>query len=153
MPSAATTVDAYVDALPDERRAAVSALRDAVNAALPEGFVEQMNYGMIGWVVPHTLYPAGYHCDPKLPLPFMGLAGQKGSTNLYHMGLYADDALLAWFQQAHAAASPRKLDMGKSCIRYKKLQDIPLALIGQLCGRLTVAQWVALYESSVRGLR
>ena len=150
MQSQATTVDAYVAELPPERQAAVQSLRDVINASLPQGFAEQMNYGMIGWVVPHALYPAGYHCDPKLPLPFMGLASQKQSVNLYHMGLYADDGLLSWFVTEHAKASPRKLDMGKSCIRYKKPQDMPLKLIGQLAKKLSVKQWIALYETKIR---
>jgi Domain of unknown function (DU1801) len=153
MPSSPSPVEAYLAALPEDRRLTAAAVRTAVNAGLPEGFVEQMTDGMIGWVVPHSLYPAGYHCSPAKPLPFMALAAQKNSTNLYHMGLYADADMLVWFQQAHAEASPRKLDMGKSCIRYKKLQDIPLALIAQLSGRMTVAQWVHLYETAVRGDR
>ncbi|MBL8329825.1 MAG: DUF1801 domain-containing protein [Rubrivivax sp.] len=147
MQSTATTVPAYVSSLPADRQEAVNALRAAINGALPVGFVEQMSYGMIGWVVPHALYPAGYHCDPKLPLPFMALASQKQNLSLYHMGLYADDKLLSWFTAAHAQASARKLDMGKSCIRYRKLADVPLALIAELAGKLTVAQWIARYES------
>jgi Domain of unknown function (DU1801) len=146
MQSPAATVDAYIASLPEDRRAGVQALREAIVSKLPAGFVEQMSYGMIGWVVPHSLYPAGYHCDPKLPLPFMALAAQKNSTNLYHMGLYADEALMAWFTAEHAKASPRKLDIGKSCVRYKKVEDAPLKLIAQLSGKLSVKAWVALYE-------
>ena len=153
MQSQAPTVEAYVAELAAERREAVNSIRNAINAALPKGFVEQMNYGMIGWVVPHALYPAGYHCDTRLPLPFMGLASQKNSVNLYHMGLYADADLLAWFQAEHAKATPRKLEMGKSCIRYKKLEDMPLKLIAQLSGKLTVTQWVALYEKAVKAVK
>lgn len=150
MQSNEPNVQAYMNSLPDDRRAAVQAIRDAVIATLPTGFVEQMSYGMIGWVVPHALYPAGYHCDRKLPLPFMALAAQKNSTNLYHMGLYADPELMGWFQAEHAKASARKLDIGKSCVRYKKLADVPLQLISALSAKMSVAQWVALYESQLK---
>jgi Domain of unknown function (DU1801) len=150
MQSKEATVEAYVASLPEDRQVAVNAIRKAINGALPTGFAEVMNYGMIGWVVPHALYPAGYHCDTKLPLPFMGLASQKNSVNLYHMALYADAAMLAWFKAEHAMASARKLDMGKSCIRYKKLEDVPLKLLAQLAGKMTVKQWVAVYEKEIK---
>jgi hypothetical protein len=150
MQSQAQTVEEYLSELPAERQAAVRTLRDTLRAALPPGFEERMNYGMVGYVVPHSLYPAGYHCDPKAPLPFMGLASQKASVNLYHMGLYADPALLAWFTEAHATASKRKLDMGKSCIRYKKPEDMPLALLAELAGKMTVEAWIALYEGQLK---
>ena len=150
MQSQAQTVEEYLSELPAERQAAVRTLRDTLRAALPPGFEERMNYGMVGYVVPHSLYPAGYHCDPKLPLPFMGLASQKASVNLYHMGLYADPALLAWFTEAHATASKRKLDMGKSCIRYKKPEDMPLTLLAELAGKMTVEAWIALYEGQLK---
>ena len=150
MQSQAQTVEEYLSELPAERQAAVRTLRDTLRAALPPGFEERMNYGMVGYVVPHSLYPAGYHCDPKLPLPFMGLASQKASVNLYHMGLYADPALLAWFTEAHATASKRKLDMGKSCIRYKKPDDMPLTLLAELAGKMTVEAWIALYEGQLK---
>jgi uncharacterized protein YdhG (YjbR/CyaY superfamily) len=146
----AQTVEEYLSELPAERQAAVRTLRDTLRAALPPGFEERMNYGMVGYVVPHSLYPAGYHCDPKAPLPFMGLASQKASVNLYHMGLYADPALLAWFTEAHATASKRKLDMGKSCIRFKKPEDMPLALLAELAGKMTVEAWIALYEGQLK---
>ncbi len=146
----AQTVEEYLSELPAERQAAVRTLRDTLRAALPPGFEERMNYGMVGYVVPHSVYPAGYHCDPKAPLPFMGLASQKASVNLYHMGLYADPSLLAWFTEAHATASKRKLDMGKSCIRYKKPEDMPLALLAELAGKMTVEAWIALYEGQLK---
>ena len=147
MQSQAQTVEEYLSELPAERQAAVRTLRDTLRAALPPGFEERMNYGMVGYVVPHSLYPAGYHCDPKLPLPFMGLASQKASVNLYHMGLYADPALLAWFTEAHATASKRKLDMGKCCVRYKKAEQIPFALLEALAARITPADWIRRYEA------
>ena len=107
-----------------------------------------MGYGMLGYVVPHSIYPAGYHCNPKDPLPFMGLASQKNSINLYHMGIYAEPKLYKWFTEAHAKASPKKLDMGKSCVRYKKAEDIPLKLIGELASKMTPKEWISLYESA-----
>lgn len=150
MQSPASTIEQYLNELPPERQGPVRALHDLIVKKLPKGFEACMNYGMVGYVVPHTLYPAGYHCDPKLPLPFMGLASQKNSINLYHMGLYADADMLAWFQAEHAKASPKKLDMGKSCIRYKKPEDMPMALLGELAGRLTVKAWIALYEEKIK---
>ncbi len=123
------------------------ALRQLLRDKLPAGFVEVMSYGVVGYVVPHTLYPAGYHVNPALPLPFIGLAAQKNFIALYHLGLYADAALLAWFTQAHAKASTRKLDMGKSCIRYKAPGHVPLALIGELAGRVTAQRWIEMYEA------
>lgn len=150
MQSKATTVDDYIAELPEDRRAAMQQLRSAIKTHLPKGFVEQMSYGMIGYVVPHALFPAGYHCDPKLPLPFLNIASQKQAITVYHMGLYADAKLLTWFQAEHAKASAKKLDMGKSCIRYKKPEDIPLALISALAKKMTPEQWIALYEKSLK---
>lgn len=146
----AASVEAYLQALPADRQAGLRELRMRIAAALPAGFEECISYGMPAWVVPHRLYPAGYHCDPKLPLPFLSLAAQKASINLYHLGLYADAGLLAWFQAEHAKASTRKLDMGKSCIRYKKAEDIPMPLIEQLLGKLTPADWIRLYEAQLK---
>jgi uncharacterized protein YdhG (YjbR/CyaY superfamily) len=151
MPSKATTVDAYLAELPEERQKAVSKLRSVIKKNLPKGFKEGIGYGMMGWSVPHTIYPSGYHCNPKDPLPFMGLASQKNSINLYHMGIYADPTLLKWFQEAHAKASPKKLDMGKSCIRYKKPEDIPFDLIGDLASKMTTDDWIKLYETNLKG--
>jgi len=105
---------------------------------------------MIGWVVPHSKYPGGYHCNPKDPLPFMGLASQKNSVNFYHMGIYGDPKLLKWFTDEHAKASSRKLDMGKSCVRYKKAEDIPLKLIGELAAKISVDDWIARYEKMLK---
>jgi Domain of unknown function (DU1801) len=146
MQSKATTVEAYIAELPEDRQKAISELRKVIKKNLPKGFKEGMGYGMMGWSVPHSIYPAGYHCKPTDPLPFMALASQKNSINLYHMGIYADPKLLKWFQDAHAKASPKKLDMGKSCIRYKKSEDIPYKLIGELAAKITVDEWIATYE-------
>ncbi len=148
MQSKATTVDAYLAELPEERQKPMEKLRKVIKKNLPKGFKESMGYGMMGWSVPHSIYPAGYHCNPKDPLPFMGLASQKNSINLYHMGIYADPKLLKWFQEAHAKASAKKLDMGKSCIRYKKAEDIPYDLIGELASKITVDEWIKMYESA-----
>lgn len=153
MQSKAATVDAYLAELPEDRQKALNELRKVIKKNLPKGFQECMNYGMIGYVVPHSKYPAGYHCNPKDPLPFMNIASQKNSVNLYHMGIYGDPKLLKWFQDAHAKASPKKLDMGKSCVRYKNLEDIPLKLIGELASKMSPDDWIKRYESILRGSR
>lgn len=150
MQSKATTVDAYIAELPADRQKVIAKLRSVIKKNLPKGFKEGMGYGMMGWSVPHSIYPAGYHCNPKDPLPFMGLASQKNSINLYHMGIYADPKLLKWFQDAHVKASPKKLDMGKSCIRYKKPEDIPFDLIGELAKKMTPDEWITIYEKALK---
>lgn len=150
MQSKATTVDAYIAELPEDRQKAVSKLRSVIKKNLPKGFKEGMGYGMMGWSVPHSIYPAGYHCTPTDPLPFMGLASQKNFIAVYHMGVYANPKLLKWFTDAHAKASPKKLDMGKSCIRYKKPEDIPFDLIAELATKITVQEWIDMYESNLK---
>jgi Domain of unknown function (DU1801) len=153
MQSKATTVNAYLTEIPEDRQKAFVKLRNIIKKNLPKGFKEGIGYGMMGWSVPHSIYPAGYHCNPKDPLPFMGMASQKNFIAIYHMGVYADPKLLKWFTEAHAKASPKKLDMGKSCIRYKKPEDIPFDLIGELAAKITVAQWVEQYESVLKNSR
>jgi len=148
--AASTTPDAYFAALPSDRRPAMLALRAAIAKALPKGFEEIVAYGMPGWVVPLSVYPAGYHCTPGAPLPFLGIASQKAHISFYHMGLYADPALLAWFKAECAKRLPNKLDMGKSCVRFRKPEDVPVELLADLCRRMTPKQWVALYESKSR---
>ena len=150
MQSKATTPDAYMAEIPEERQKAFTKLRSVIKKNIPKGFSESMGYGMMGWVVPHSKYPAGYHCNPKDPLPFIGIASQKNFIAIYHMGVYADPALLKWFTTAHAKASPRKLDMGKSCIRYKKPDDIPFELIGELASKMTPDEWIAIYEKVLK---
>lgn len=150
MTSAATSVNQYMTELPDERKPAMDNLRAIILKNLPKGFEEVMNYGMIGYVVPHSLYPAGYHCDPKLPLPFMGLASQKNSINFYHMGIYANPELLAWFTAEYPKHVKGKPDMGKSCLRFKKPEQIPYELIGELVKKMSVKQWIDTYESAFR---
>ena len=147
MQSQAKTVDEYIDGLPEDRKAAMNKLRKVIKKNIPKGFQESMGYGMAGFVVPHSKYPAGYHCDPKLPLPFLSFASQKNFIAIYHMGIYAEPKLLKWFTEAHAKASPKKLDMGKSCLRYKKPEDIPYDLIGELVSKITPEDWIKLYES------
>lgn len=105
---------------------------------------------MIGFSVPHSRYPAGYHCNPKDPLPFAGLASQKNHIAFYHMGIYADPALLDWFQKAYAERVPGKLDMGKSCIRFKNPAKVPVDLLAELCSKMTVDDWIALYEKELK---
>ena len=150
MQSKADTVALYVDSLPDDRKEIINQLRKVINKNLPKGFSEIMNYGMIGYVVPHSIYPAGYHCDPKLPLPFLGLASQKNNISFYHMGIYADPKLLDWFTKNYAKEVTGKLDMGKSCIRYKKPDDIPFELIGELVSKMTPDEWIAMYEKMLK---
>jgi Domain of unknown function (DU1801) len=150
MQSKATNPEDYIAEMPADRQAAFKKLRATIKKNLPKGFKEVMGYGMMGYVVPHSKYPAGYHCNPKDPLPFMGMASQKNFIAVYHMGIYADPKLLKWFTAAHAKASPKKLDMGKSCIRYKKPEDIPLELIGELASKMTPDEWIAVYEKNMK---
>lgn len=148
MQSKATTVEEYLETLPEERKDAISKLRKTMLKNLPKGFKEGMGYGMLAYVVPHSLYPNGYHCDPKLPLPFINIASQKNFIAVYHMGVYADKKLLDWFTAQYPKHTKAKLDMGKSCIRFKKEEDIPFELIGELAGKMTPKQWVDLYEAN-----
>lgn len=150
MQSTAATVEEYIDQLPQERKEAISKLRKEIKKNLPKGFQEVMSYGMIGYVVPHKLYPPGYRCDPSLPLPFINIASQKNHVAVYHMGLYANKELLDWFTAAYKKEAASKLDMGKSCIRFKKVENIPYALIGKLAAKLTPAQWIAYYENAFK---
>jgi len=150
MQSKATSVNEYLNELPDDRKAAIAKLREVILANLPKGFAETMGYGMIGYVVPKTLYPAGYHCTPELPLPFMSVASQKNFIAIYHMGVYADPQLLAWFTAEYPKHCKTKLGMGKSCMRFKKPEQIPYALIGQLASKMTVEDWVAMYEANYK---
>ncbi len=125
-------------------------MRQTILKNLPKGFEEGMGYGMLGYVVPHSRYPAGYHCDPKQPLPFVSLASQKNFIALYHMGLYMMPSLLHWFQEEYSKHSKKKLDMGKSCIRFKKADDIPYDLIGELMKKVSPDEWIACYESKLK---
>ncbi|MBN8680136.1 MAG: DUF1801 domain-containing protein [Chitinophagales bacterium] len=144
----ANTPTEYLQAVDEARREAFSRLRDTIIEHIPADFREEMSYGMIGYVVPHSIYPSGYHCDPKLPLPFVSIAAQKNFLALYHMGMYANPQLLEWFVQEFPKHSKSKLDMGKSCVRFKKANDIPYALIGQLMEKMNAEDWIQLYESA-----
>jgi hypothetical protein len=144
------TFEAYFEALPAERKEGMERLRDTLRANLPDGFAEVLNYGFPSWVVPHSVFPSGYHVDPSLPLPFVSIASQKRHVAVYHMGLYASSSLLDWFVSAWSEHSKRKLDMGKSCIRFRKPDDIPHALLGDLCGRMSVQEWIDLYVQTVK---
>jgi len=150
MQSTATSVEQYLKELPQDRHEAMNKLRKEIAINLPEGFKEEMSYGMIGYVVPHSLYPEGYHCDPKLPLGYMSIASQKNFIAVYHMGMYLDNNLLQWFLKEYAVSSPSKPDMGKSCIRFKKMEAIPYKLIGELAGKMAVQEWITKYEENVK---
>ena len=153
MTSDAKTVLAYLEELSAERKSAVTALRAEVLKNLPAGFKENMGYGMIGYAVPHDVYPPGYHCDPSLPLPFAGIASQKNFIAFYHMGIYADPKLLKWFVDAWQKFTPGKLDMGKSCLRFKKPEQIPYKLIGELMSKLSATDWIQIYENNFKDSR
>ncbi len=146
----ASSPEEYIAQVPEERKAVLQKLRKIIKDNLPEGFEEGINYNMIGYYVPHSIYPDGYHCDPKLPLPFMNLASQKNSVNLYHSGIYAKKELHDWFVNEYPKHAKRKLDMGKSCIRFKKMDDIPYELIAELCTKMSVDEWISIYEAAVK---
>lgn len=148
MASKPDTPARYLASLPPDRKAVVSKLRRAINQNLPKGFEETIGYGMLAWVVPHRLFPAGYHCDPKKPLPFINLASQKQYVSLYHMGLYAGP-LETWFKGEWPKRSKAKLDMGKCCVRIKKLDDVPYDLVGELASKMTPAAWIDAYQSGL----
>lgn len=150
MQSKAQSPDDYMAEIPADRKNVMKEIRNAIIKNIPTGFQESMGYGMMGYCVPHKIYPAGYHCNPKDPLPFIGLASQKNFIALYHMGIYADPKLLAWFQKEWKKHSNKKLDMGKSCIRFKKPEDVPVKLIGELASKMTVKEWIGLYEKNLK---
>lgn len=146
----AKTPEDYISQVPEERQDALKKLRKTINDNLPKGFKECINYNMIGYVVPHDIYPDGYHCDPKLPLPFMSFASQKNSINFYHSGIYANPELHDWFVKEYPNHCKRKLDMGKSCVRFKKIDEIPYELIAELVKKMSVEQWITIYESALK---
>lgn len=140
----------YISQIPKERQEAMKKLRKVIKVNLPKGFEEGMNYNMIGYYVPHSIYPNGYHCDTKLPLPFMNIASQKNFMALYHMGMYAKKEILDWFTSEYPKHCKYKLDMGKSCVRFKKIEDIPYNLIGQLTAKMSVDEWIQVYENAFK---
>lgn len=144
------TVQEYLNDVADDKKEAFVKLQQTIQKNLPKGFEETIIYNMIGYVVPFKTYPDGYHCDPKLPLPFINIAAQKNFIALYHMGIYADQELSNWFTDEYPNHAKFKLDMGKSCIRFKKMNDIPFDLIGELISKMTVQQWIALYNQKLK---
>lgn len=150
MQTPGSTPDEILNNVPEDRKEALTKLRRTILDNLPAGFKEGVNYGMISYVVPHSIYPAGYHCDPKLPLPFISFASQKNFIAFYHMGLYSDKELLDWFVNEFQKVSTTKLDMGKSCVRFKKANQIPLELIGKLVSKITPEEWIDLYEKALK---
>ena len=145
----ATSPEDYISQVPEERQETLKKLRKAINNNLPKGFKEGIQYGMIGYFVPHSVYPDGYHCNPKEPLPFMSFASQKNSVNLYHMGIYSKPELHDWFVTEYPKHCKTKLDMGKSCIRFKKIDQIPYELIAELTNKITVDEWINIYETNL----
>lgn len=150
MQSTSTSIDVYLEEISAEKKDSFAKLRENILENIPNGFVEQMSYGMIGYVVPHSIYPSGYHCDPKLPLPFINIASQKNFIALYHRGIYANPELLKWLIKEFLKHSTQKLDMGKSCIRFKKMDQIPFELIAELVQKMSVQEWITCYESVVK---
>jgi hypothetical protein len=147
MKAQGNTVEEILRQLPEDRIVPFNRLHEVIVKNLPEGFEPAMSYGGLGYVIPHKLYPAGYHCKPEEPLPFAGIASQKGSINFYHMGVYAQPDLYNWFVNEYPNHSKQKLDMGKSCIRFKKMEEIPFDLIGELMTKITAQQWIEHYEA------
>ena len=150
MTSKATTPEEYIQEAPEERQEALKKLRKTIQQNLPKGFEEGMQYGMIGYYVPHSAYPAGYHCKPEEPLPFMSFASQKNSVNLYHSGIYANKKLHDWFVNEYPKYVKTKLDMGKSCVRFKKVEHIPYDLIAELVQKLSMEEWISIYEENIK---
>ncbi|HAQ66078.1 MAG TPA: hypothetical protein DCR43_09550 [Bacteroidales bacterium] len=144
------TPDDYINQVPAEHQEAMKLLRETIGHNLPEGFSECISYGMIGWVIPHSVYSPGYHCDPKLPLPFISIASRKNFIALYHMGLYAMPELREWLMTGYQKHSSGKPDMSKSCLRFKKPEKIPFQLIGELAARMTPHEWIAVYERELK---
>ncbi len=150
MKAIGNTVDEILSNVPEDRLEAFNKLHNIILKNLPQGFEAAISYGGLGYVVPHSIYPAGYHCKPTEPLPFAAIASQKNSINFYHMGIYSDPKLLDWFVAEYPKHSKQKLDMGKSCIRFKKVEEIPFELIGELMKKMSVKQWVEIYESNLK---
>jgi len=144
------TPDDYILQLPEDRKVPLTKLRKVILDNLSKGVVETMSYSMLGYVVPHAVYPDGYHCNPKSPLPFVNLASQKNFVAIYHMGMYAKKELLDWFVTEYPKHCKYKLDMGKSCIRFKKMEDIPYTLIGELISKMTAKEWIEIYETVIK---
>ncbi|MFT5617900.1 MAG: hypothetical protein ACI85I_001126 [Arenicella sp.] len=149
MKTAPKSIEEYLEQLPEDRQEPIRKLRDTILGNLPSGFSEEI-YGMIGYVIPHSIYPAGYHCDTSKPLPFISVASQKNFVALYHMGIYAKPELSEWFTTEYPKHCKTKLDMGKSCIRFKKMEQIPYELIGELVKKITSEEWISIYEETIK---
>ena len=150
MKATGKTVLEILTSVPADRTVPFNKLHEAIVKNLPKGFEPAISYGGLGYVVPHSIYPAGYHCKPVEPLPFAAIASQKNSINFYHMGIYADPKLMEWFVKEYPKHTKQKLDMGKSCVRFKKFDDIPFKLIGELMKKMSVKEWISLYESNLK---
>lgn len=144
------SVDAYIRSVNETQKEAFVKLLEVVRANIPEGFTDVIQYKMPTFVVPHTIYPDGYHCKPIDPLPFVSIAAQKNFIALYHMGIYSHKPLYDWFVKAYSKYAKNKLDMGKSCIRFKKYNHIPYTLIGELMQKITVQDWISFYEDALK---
>ena len=145
-----TSPEDYISQVPEDRQDTLKKLRKVINDNLPKDFEEGMIYKMIGYYVPHSVYPDGYHCSPEIPLPFMSFASQKNSVNLYHSGIYAKPELHDWFVNEYPKHCKRKLDMGKSCIRFKRMDEIPFDLIGELVRKMTCEEYIDIYENAIK---
>ena len=150
MKATGNTVKEILTNLPEDRTEPFNKLHEVIVENLPKGFEAAISYGGLGYVVPHTIYPAGYHCKPSEPLPFAGIASQKNSINFYHMGIYSDQKLFEWFVTEYPKYSKQKLDMGKSCVRFKKLDKIPYKLIAKLMKKMSVNEWINIYETNLK---
>lgn len=146
MISQAETPEEYIKELPEDRQKIIEKLRTIILKNIPSGFEETMSYGMIGYVVPHSVYPDGYHADQTQPLPFINIASKKNHVALYHMGIYSDESLKSWFTSEYKKRVGKEPDIGKSCIRLKKSESIPYDLIGELVTKMSADDWVSLYE-------
>ena len=144
------TIESYINSLPIDRKESVNKIIKVVEENIPVGYTKVMNYSMPSFVIPHSIYPAGYHVTPDLPLPFIGVASQKNHIGFYHMGVYADSNLLDWFISEYPKYCKSKLDMGKSCIRFKKMDDIPYELVAELSTKMTTQDWISIYEKSIK---
>ncbi len=153
MPVKVNSAQDYLSQVSDDKKEAMIKLREVILENIPKGFREGIGYGMIGYCVPHSIFPAGYHCDPKLPLPFVSIAAQKNFIAIYHMGIYGSPKLLDWFTREYAKQVKGKLDMGKGCIRFKKPEDIPFDLIGELMQKISVDEWVKQYSENLANAR
>ena len=145
----ANSPEEYITQLPEDRQKPIEKLRTIIKENLPTGFEETISYGMIGYVVPHRIYPSGYHVNPEEPLPFISIASQKNFIALYHMGIYMNSDVLTWFREEYPKHVRTKLDMGKSCVRFKKLDTIPYELIGELSKKMSLEDYIKQYEAEV----